>query len=94
MLEEKKLALEELKRKETRLHANLTNLNSTLARASQSIQDKKTLIDNLQSRQTSLETQTKQCISKLEQAGLSAAQLENLGTCLGDFDEKISTLKA
>ncbi|MCW4025601.1 MAG: SMC family ATPase [Candidatus Bathyarchaeota archaeon] len=94
MLEQKKLALEELKRKETRLHANLTNIKSAFARATQNIQDKKTVIDNLQSRQTSFENQTKQCIVKLEQAGLSAVQLENLGECLSEFDEKIGNLKA
>jgi exonuclease SbcC len=94
MLDQKKLALEELKRKETRLHANLTNLKSTLARATQNLQDKKTVMDNLQSRQASLETQTKQCIVKLEQVGVSSVELDNLGACLGEFDEKISNLKA
>jgi len=94
LLEEKKLAVEELKRKEARLHANLSNMDSTLASLTQRIEGKKTIIDNLRQRQNSLESQIKLCLSKLEQAGLPTNQpLEQLGACLAGFDDKISSLR-
>ena len=94
-LEEKKLAVEELKRKEARLHANMANMTNVLASLTQRIEGKKTIVDNLRQRQTSLDSQMKLCLSKLEQAGLQTNQpLEQLGSCLASFDDKISTLKA
>jgi DNA repair protein SbcC/Rad50 len=94
LLEEKKTALEELKRKETRLHANLANFANTLVKLNQNIKDKKTVIENLQSRQTSLDSQIKLSHAKLEQAGLPTNQLNDLGSFLAGFDDKISNLKA
>jgi DNA repair protein SbcC/Rad50 len=94
-LEEKKLAVEELKRKETRINANIANMNSTLASLNQRIEGKKTIVDNLKQRQNSLDVQTKMCLSKLEQAGLPTNQsIEQLGSCMAGFDDKISSLKA
>ena len=80
-LEEKKLAVEELKRKEARLHANMANMTNTLASLTQRIEGKKTIVDNLRQRQTSLDSQMKMCLGKLEQAGLPTNQsLEQLGS--------------
>jgi exonuclease SbcC len=94
-LEEKKLAVEELKRKETRLNANITNMTSTLASINQRIEGKKTIVDNLRQRKSSLDSQMKLCLVKLEQAGLPVNQpFEQLGSCLAGFDDKISSLKA
>jgi exonuclease SbcC len=94
-LEEKKLAVEELKRKETRLNTNIANMTSTLASLNQRIEDKKTIVDNLRQRQSSLDSQTKMCLHKLEQAGLPTNQsMEQLGSFLVGFDDKISSLKA
>lgn len=94
-LEEKKLAAEELKRKEVRLNANITNMTSTLASLNQRIEGKKSIVDNLCQRQYSLDSQMKTCLCKLEKAGLSANQsVEQLGSCLEGFDDKISSLKA
>lgn len=94
LLEEKKLAVEELKRKEARLHANLSNMSGVLASLTQRIEGKKTIVDNLRQRQNSLETQMKLCLSKLEQAGLPSNQsVEQLGACLAGFDDKISSLR-
>jgi exonuclease SbcC len=94
-LEEKKLAVEELKRKETRINANVTNMTSTLASLNQRIEGKKTIVDNLHQRQNSLDSQVKMCLGKLEQAGLPTNQpMEQLGSCLAGFDDKISSLKA
>ncbi len=93
--EEKKLAAEELKRKEARLNANVANLAKNLASLTQRIEDKKTVVSNLMQRQASLDSQMKQCISKLEQAGLPANQpFEQLSAFLAGFDDKISNMKA
>ena len=73
-LEEKKQAIEELKRKEARFHSDIVNMTSTLASLNQRIEGKKTIVDNLHQRQTSIDTQAKACLGKLEQAGLPTNQ--------------------
>jgi DNA repair protein SbcC/Rad50 len=94
-LEEKKLAVEDLKRKETKLNANVSNIASTLASLNQRIEGKKTIFNNLHQRRSSLDSQMKECLGKLEQAGLPANQpVEQMGSCLSGFDDKISSLKA
>ncbi len=94
-LEEKKLAVEDIKRKETRLNANIANMTSTLVSLNQRIEGKKTIVDNLLQRQNSLDSQMKLCWGKLEQAGLPTNQpLEQLNSCISGFDDKISNLKA
>jgi len=94
-LEEKKLAVEELKRKEARLTANITNMNNTFSSLNQRIDGKKSIVDNLIQRQNSLDSQIKICLGKLEQAGLPVNQpMEQLVSCLAGFDDKISSLKA
>ncbi|MCW4003187.1 MAG: SMC family ATPase [Candidatus Bathyarchaeota archaeon] len=94
-LEERKLAVEELKRKEAKLLANIANMATTLASLTQRIEGKKSIVDNLRQRQNSLDSQMKLCLSKLEQAGLPTNQsLEQLGASLAAFDDKISSLKA
>jgi DNA repair protein SbcC/Rad50 len=94
-LEEKKLAIEELKRREAHLKANITNMASILASLNQRIEGKKTIVDNLRQRQKTLDAQKKMCLGKLEQAGLQTNQpIEQLSACLAGFDDKISSLKA
>ncbi|HLN88734.1 MAG TPA: SMC family ATPase [Candidatus Binatia bacterium] len=94
-LEEKKLAVEELKRREARLNANITNMTSNLASLNQRIEGKKTIFDNLHQRQSSLDSQIKVSSIKLEQAGLPPnLPMEQLGSCLAGVDDKISSLKA
>ena len=94
-LEEKKIAIEELKRKEAKFNANIQNMTATLASLNQRIEGKKTIVDNLHQRQISLDSQMKTCLGKLQQAGLSDnLPIEQLGSCLAGFDDKISTLKA
>jgi exonuclease SbcC len=93
--EEKKLAIEELKRKEARLNANIASMTKTLASLTERIEGKKTIVDNLQQRQTSLDSQMKLCLDKLGQAGLPTNQpFEQLSTYLAGFDDKISQLRA
>ena len=75
LLEEKKLTVEELKRKEARLNANLSNMTSTLASLTQRMEGKKSILENLRRRQNSLDLQMKGCLGKLAQAGLPADRL-------------------
>jgi DNA repair protein SbcC/Rad50 len=94
-MEDKKLAWEELKRKEARQIANIANQTRLLASLADQIEGKKTIIDNVVQRQTSLDSQMKLCLSKLEQAGLPTNQsVEELGIYLAGFDDKISQLRA
>ncbi|MCW4029651.1 MAG: SMC family ATPase [Candidatus Bathyarchaeota archaeon] len=94
-LEDKKLAVEELKRKEARLNANIQNTTNNLASLTERLEGKKTILDNLIQRQTSLQTQIKVCIEKLTQVGLAPnLSVEELRVCLAGFDDKISTLRA
>ncbi len=94
-LEEKKQAIEDLKRKEARLHADIVNMANTLASLTQRIEGKKTILNNLHQRQNSIDAQAKVCLGKLEQAGLSTNQpVEALHSSLAAFDDKISSLKA
>jgi DNA repair protein SbcC/Rad50 len=93
--EEKKLAIEELKRKEARVNANIANMTRNLASLTERVEGKKTIIDNLQQRQTSLDSQMKLCLSKLEQAGLPSNQpFEQLAPFLAGLEDKISQMRA
>jgi len=95
LLEEKKIVVEELKRKEARFNANIQNITTTLAALAQRIEGKKTIVDNLHQRQASLESQIRICYEKLQQTGLPFDQsIEELRGTLSNFDDKISTLKA
>ena len=70
-------------------------MTGTLASLNQRMEGKKTIVDNLRQRQNSLESQMKMCLCKLEQAGLPTnLPMEQLGSCLAGFDDKISSLKA
>ena len=56
-LEEKKVAVEELRREEARLLANILNAEDTASSSAGRAKDKKTVLENLRQRQTSIETQ-------------------------------------
>ena len=93
-LEEKKLKVDDLKRKEIQAHTNLQNTTNTLTSLNQRIGDKKTLIDNLNQRQTSMNSQKQQYLTKLEQAGLPIDHSPPQVTAfLASFDDKISSLR-
>ena len=94
-LEEKRQAIEELKRKEARLHSDTFNTTKILASPNERLQGKKTILDNLHQRQASIDSQIKQCFSKLEQAGLPIdLPPQTLHSCLSTFDDQISGLRA
>ena len=94
-LEEKKVAIEELKRKEARLMANVTNSEDAFLALAERIEGKKTVLDNLRQRQTSMETQIKTCRTKLEEAGvLVNLSIDEVRHFLSAFDDRISSLRA
>jgi exonuclease SbcC len=94
-LEEKKQMIEELKRKEAKVQANISSTTDALASLNQRIEGKKTIIDNLKQRQNSLETQVSTYKSTLEGTGVPANQpVEALRAQLAAFDDKLSNLKA
>lgn len=94
-LEEKRLAVEELKREEARLLANILNAEDAAAALTESAKDKRTVLENLRQRQTSLDMQMASWRETLEKAGVQANQpVESLRSVLHEFDDRISTLKA
>jgi DNA repair protein SbcC/Rad50 len=94
-LEEKKLAVEELRREEARLLANVLNAEDAAALLAETAKDEKTVLENLRQRQTSIDTQIASWRGKLEEAGIPPNQpVEALRSGLHEFDDRISSLKA
>ena len=94
-LEEKKVAVEELRRKEAQLQANLTNIEDSSAALAERIEGKKTIIENLEQRRTSMEAQTRTYKGELEEIRVPTNQpLEKLRRYLAAFDDQIASLKA
>jgi exonuclease SbcC len=93
-LEEVKDQSEELRRKEARLHANLTNTENALTALKDKIETKKKTVITLKQRLSTLEKQTADSVTELEEMGFSKDQtLETMRKCLSGFDDKISSLK-
>jgi exonuclease SbcC len=94
-LEEKRLFVEELRRKEAQVQANIANTGDISASLTQRIEGKKTIVENLRQRQNSIDAQIDSCKSKLEGVGIPANQpAEALRPYLAAFDDQISSLKA
>jgi exonuclease SbcC len=94
-LEEKKQFIEELKRKEAQVQANLSSAVDAAASLTQRVEGKKTIIDNLKQRRTSIDSQIQSYNVKLEEVGIQANQSpEVLRQLLAKFDDRISSLKA
>jgi len=94
-LEEKKLFIEELRRKEAEVQANISNLKDASASLTQRIEGKKTIVDNLRQRQNSIDAQVNLYKGKLEEVGIAANQpAEALRSRLAAFDDQLSSLKA
>jgi DNA repair exonuclease SbcCD ATPase subunit len=93
-LEETKIQVEELKRKEIQIQTTLQSVNSNVVSLVQRVEDKKTLISNLQQRQISIDSQKQLLLTKLEQAGLPINQRpDQIAPFLLSFDDKISNLR-
>ena len=70
-------------------------MTRNLASLTERVEGKKTIIDNLLQRQTSLDSQMKLCLTKLEQAGLPSNQpFEQLAPFIAGIDDKISQMRA
>jgi exonuclease SbcC len=94
-LEEKKLQIEELKRKEAHVQTNISGIADALASLSQRMEGKKNIIENLKQRQNSLNVQVSTYKSTLEDAGVSANQpIAALRAQLWAFDDELSSLRA
>jgi exonuclease SbcC len=94
-LEEKKLFIEELRRKEAQVQANVANTEDASASLAQRIEGEKIIVENLRQRQNSIDAQVKAYKSRLEEVGIPANQpTEALRSQLATFDDKISSLKA
>jgi exonuclease SbcC len=94
-LEEKKLFIEELRRKEAEVQANISNVKDASASLTQRIEGKKTIVDNLRQRQNSIDAQVNSYKGKLEEVGIAANQpAEALRSRLAAFDDQLSSLKA
>jgi DNA repair protein SbcC/Rad50 len=94
-LEEKKLQIEELKRKEAKAQANISNIQDTLTSLNQRIEGKKTIIDNLNQRNNSLNSQIAVHRKAIEETGVHANQpVEALRAQLTVLDDQLSSLKA
>jgi exonuclease SbcC len=94
-LEEKKLFIEELRRKEAEVQANISNVKDAFASLTQRIEGKETIVDNLRQRQNSIDTQVSSYKSKLEEVGVPANQpAEALRSRLAALDNQVGSLKA
>jgi len=93
-LEEVKAQVEELKRKEAQILANLTNVEDASASLAEKIEEKKGATDGLKQRLAAMETQIEAHEAELEEVGISPEQpIETLRQSLTMFDDQISSLK-
>ncbi len=93
-LEEKRLAVEELKRREARINEGIANAQRNVQALTRNIDGKRKVLESLRQRQASLETQIQACKTKLQSTGMPCDQpAEVLRSVLHDFDNHISNLK-
>jgi len=94
LLEEKRLAVEELKRKEARIHEGIVNAQRNAQSCERNIVDKRTVLENLRRRQTTFEAQIGDCTRVLREAGMPSDQpAEVVRQVLHDFDNHIAALR-
>ena len=94
-LEEKKLAVEQLRREEARLLANAVNAEDAAATIAESAMDEQTVLENLRQRQNSMENQITSWKSKLETADIQPnLSVDALRVVLHELDDRVSSLKA
>jgi exonuclease SbcC len=93
-LEEIKNLVEELKRKEAQVLANLMNVEDVSASLAQKIEEKKNAIESLKQRLNLMETQVQSYKAKLQEIGISPDQpIEALRRYLTTIEDQISSLK-
>jgi len=93
-VEETRKQNEELKRKEARAHANLVNIQDSIASLSEKVNGKKMGTESLKQRLTSMEAQLDSHSAELKELGVPSDQpIEALGRHIATIDDKISSLK-
>jgi len=94
-LEEQRAFIDEYRRKEAQIQAQLTSLEDSLAAVAEKIDGKKAIIENLKQRLASLEAQIQSHKDGLKEVGIPADQPpETLRQHLLAFDSQIADLKA
>ncbi|MEM3576979.1 MAG: SMC family ATPase [Candidatus Bathyarchaeia archaeon] len=93
-LEELKTQVEEHRRKEAQIQTSLANVEDASATLAEKIEQRKTAVEELKKRLTSLEAQIEVHKAKLKEVGISPDQsIEELRQYLTYFDDQISSLK-
>jgi exonuclease SbcC len=93
-LEEIRARNEELKRKEAKTIANLTNVQETLATLTQKLEGKKSVVENLKQRLSTMEAQIESYNAELRKLGIPVDQpVEALRRRIATFDDQISSLR-
>ena len=94
-LEDTRLFIEDLKRKETRLQTNLANNGEVLASIEQNSDEKKKVLEHLEKRQQSFDEQERACQERLEKAGISGStSIDILCSILEKTEQDLSNLRA
>jgi len=93
-LEEVKALTEELKRKEAKIQANLTNMEDASASLAEKNEEKKITVENLSQRLSNMEKQTESYKTELKEIGISPNQpIQTLRQYITTFDDQIASLK-
>jgi exonuclease SbcC len=93
-LEEKRAAVEELKRKEARIFEGIANAQRNARDMARMVEGKRMVVANLRQRQAGLESQIGACKGRLRDAGLPCDQtFEVLSSVLHDFENHIASLR-
>ncbi len=93
-LEKIKTLTEELKRKDAQTQANLTNIKNTLTALAEKIEERKIVVENLEQRLNTMESQIESCKAELKEVSVTPDQpIEALRQYLTAFDDRISSLK-
>ncbi|MGA2768853.1 MAG: AAA family ATPase [Candidatus Bathyarchaeia archaeon] len=93
-LEEVRAQNEELRRKEAKIHANLTSMQEANASLVEEVEGKRGRIENLQRRLNAMGKQLESFNSELKELGISNDQpIESLRRQIATFDDQISSLK-
>jgi len=94
-LEDTRLFIEDLKRKEARLQTNLANNGEVLASIEQNSDEKKKVLEHLEKRQQSFDEQERACQERLEKAGISGStSIDILCSILEKTEQDLSNLRA
>jgi len=93
-LEEMRKRNEELRRKEASLQANVVNIEDTCAKLAEEIQRKRMLIDDLEERLKSMETQEGSYRNMLQEAGFKPDQtIEDLRENLAALEDQMTSVR-